>query len=45
MSRVPTPLKPSLNPAQARLAETATEGDRDFKALLRSARSRYPIRR
>ena len=26
-------------------AEMATEGDRDFRALLRSMRSRYPIRR
>ncbi len=43
--RIPVPPAPPPNLALARLAETATEGDRDFRALLRSVRSRYPVRR
>jgi phospholipase C len=42
---IPTPAASAPDPAHARLAERATEGERDFKALLRSARSRYPVRR
>jgi hypothetical protein len=42
---VPVPPAPAPNPALARRAELATEGDRDFKELLRSMRSRYPVRR
>ncbi len=43
--RIPLPPAPPPNPVLARLAEAATEGDRDFRALLRSMRSRYPVRR
>jgi phospholipase C len=41
--RVPVPLAPAPNPALARVAE-AEEGERDFRALLRSVRSRHLTR-
>lgn len=42
---IPVPPAPAPNPALARRAELATGGDRDFKELLRSMRSRYPVHR
>ncbi len=42
---ISVPPLPAPNPALARRAELATEGPRDFRELLRSMRSRYPIRR
>lgn len=42
---IPVPSAPAPNPTLARQAELATEGDRDFRGLLRSMRARYPIRK
>jgi phospholipase C len=42
---IPVPPAPAPNPALAGRVEPAPEGDRDFRALLQSMRSRYPVRR
>jgi phospholipase C len=42
---IPVPPVPAPNPALTLRAELRTEGDRDFKDLLRSMRSRYPVHR
>jgi phospholipase C len=40
---IPLPDDPGANVAHALVADEPLEGDRDFRALLRSVRSRYPI--
>jgi phospholipase C len=42
---IPVPPSQPLDPSSARLAEMTTEGPGDFRALLRSMRTRYPVRR
>ena len=42
---IPVPPSRPPDPASVKLAETATDGPRDFRALLRSMRRRYPVRR
>lgn len=40
---IPVPPDPVIHVAHATVTEQATEGDRDFNALLRSVRARYPV--
>jgi len=39
---IPLPPEPPITTAHATNAEQPTEGERDFNALLRSVRDRYP---